>query len=174
MVDLEETPPPRRQLRNLEQRGPPPEYRAESLADGAQGQGGAAEGGEIGVKHSQLSAFQLPLARTRSKVDESQLVMPFTSEKELRNEQNNYITNAPMRVFPGEQNTPVYMYRSWTFAEVKALAKEMPSTRQNPARFWEERKMIVECHRPTITDLDILLKVAIHAELLQTVTATAG
>ena len=109
MVDLEETPPPRRRLINLEQRGPPPEYRAESLADGAQGQGGEAGGGEIGVKHSQLSAFQLPTARKRSTVDESQLVTPFTSEKELRNEQNNNITNAPMTVFPGDQNTPVYM-----------------------------------------------------------------
>ena len=60
------------------------------------------------------------------------------------------------------------------FAELKALVKEMPTTRQNPALFWEERIMIVECHRPAITDLDILLKVAKPAELLQTVTATAG
>jgi len=46
--------------------------------------------------------------------------------------------------------------------------------RENPKKFQRELSVVVECHRPTYMDMDILLKLIVPEGLLQQLKQTAG
>ena len=65
------------------------------------------------------------------------------------------------------------IYRPWG-SELRTIANDMPKVREDPKKIQRELHVIVECHRPSYMDMNILLKLIVPEGLLRQLKQIAG
>ncbi|CAM5134498.1 unnamed protein product [Eretmochelys imbricata] len=80
---------------------------------------------------------------------------------------------APLRELPGAGGDLVIVHAPWTPGDLRNLVKEFPNVREEPEKFREELRTVIQCYNPSWADVNQLLQVVMPAEVRQRLSRQA-